>query len=51
MAQTMAGANRDSAQFGAAPPPVVVNPPDPLNAGTLAETAEKTALAHHDTYP
>jgi hypothetical protein len=52
--QTMAGTSRDAApaQFG----PVlamapVVNPPDPINPGTLAETAQSTALAHRDTYP
>jgi hypothetical protein len=46
---TEAGANTDvaaaSANTAGAP---VVNPPDPQNAGTLAENARTTALA---TYP
>lgn len=41
-----------SAHFGAPPPAVpVINPPDPLNPGTLAETARNTALARYPGQP
>lgn len=44
--QVMPRTDTATASFGV-PPPVtpIVNPPDPLNAGTLAESARTTALA------
>ncbi len=41
-----------TAQFGPPPPAApIVNPPDPLNAGTLAESVRTTALAQYPGRP
>lgn len=50
--QKMAGVDSGAISFNLPPAaPPVVNPPDPLNPGTLAETARNTALISYPGSP